>query len=78
MHCALHQLQQFLCQVIHVMRLGRELAPGEIAALFGLPGDADLGEMSGSKVKQCLGNCMHISDIGNTFAMGILASLGSL
>jgi len=49
------------------MRLGRELAPGEIAALFGLPGDADLGEMSGSKVKQCLGNCMHISDIGNTW-----------
>lgn len=71
MHCAVHQLQQFLCQVIHVMRLGRELAPGEIAALFGLCVDADLGEMSGSKVKQ-------ISDIGNTFAMGILASLGCL
>jgi len=60
------------------MRLGRELAPGEIAALFGLPANADLGEMSGSKVKHCLGNCMHISDIGSTLAMGVLASLGCL
>ena len=78
LHCAVHQLQNFLCQVIHAMRLGRELAPGEIAALFGLPGCADLGEMSSSKVKHFLCNCMHISDIGNTFAMGILSSFGCL
>jgi len=28
---------------------------------------SSFGEMSGSKVKQRLGNCMHISDIGNTW-----------
>jgi len=61
-----------------VFRLGRELTPGELMDLMGMPAAGDFGGLTPSACRHLLGNSMHVAEIGLVCGIGFGICAGLL